>query len=157
MASAEVSDGVEWLGAANEILYRQVHPLQMKGTVPASVAFRPSEAHEYTLSTTREFVGARGAYEQHVAAKHESAGSWAITVGECAEVDLDAFDDSKLPGNPRGHVSVPFGIPVAGNPGRKRLDSQAQHLKKRAIARGCQYVPPTPGLGGMTTLTWNPI
>src|SRR5262245_30675078 len=96
-----------WL-SRNEVLNRQVHPGQMKGTEPNYLAFRPMKSHTYTLSTTREWLGPEPSYRQHIAQNLQSAGTWGISVDECAKVELDAFDDSALPGMPKAHVSIPF-------------------------------------------------
>jgi hypothetical protein len=94
--------GVVWL-SENEVLNRQVHSGQMKGTEPNYLAFRPLKSHTYTLSTTREWLGPQESYRQHVmqlnkvtGAHLQSAGTWGISVEECARVELDAFDDSAL-------------------------------------------------------------
>ena len=67
-------DGIVWL-TANETLYRQVHPAQMKGSLPTSAVFKPTQQHEYTLSVTRQHVGPKGAYDQHVATGLQSSGT----------------------------------------------------------------------------------
>lgn len=134
-------DRIVWL-SKNEVLYRQVHPGQMKGTEPNYIAFRPMKSHTYTLSTTREWVGPKRAFQQHIEKGLESAGTWGISVDECARVDLDAFDDSALPGLPPGHVSIPFGIPPTDREKDPVLIKKARALTENAIARGCQYRPP---------------
>jgi hypothetical protein len=143
MAPIDVTDGIVWL-TTDEVLLRQVHPAQMKGTQPTSQAFKRTAQHDHTLSVMRQYVGAKVAYDRHVAAGLQSSGTWGISVAECTSVDLDAFDDSGLPDTPQGHVSIPFGIPE-GAQGRKRIEKQAKYLKDCAIARGCLYAPPPPG------------
>ena len=64
---------IVWL-SENEVLYRQVHPGQMKGTEPTYIAFRPMKSHTYTLSTTREWVGPKRSYDQHVAQRNPVTG-----------------------------------------------------------------------------------
>jgi hypothetical protein len=134
-------DDIVWL-TENEVLLRQVHPSQINGTVPKSAAFRPMKRHHYTLSTRREWVGAQQAYEQHCALNLESAGTWGISVDECAGIELDAFDDSALPDTPPGHVSIPFGIPKRDTEKDPELIAKSRTLRDYAIRRGNLYMPP---------------
>jgi hypothetical protein len=98
-------------------------------------------SHQYTLSTTREWVGPERSYRQHVAQGLKTAGTWGISVDECSRVGLDAFDDSALPGMPSGHVSIPFGIPPTDNEKDPVLIEKARSLRNHAAARGCLYWP----------------
>jgi hypothetical protein len=141
MASHSDSGGeIYWL-ASDEVLYRQVHPAQMKGTEPNYLAFRPMKSHQYTLSTTRQWVGPERSYRQHIAQDLKSVGTWGISVNECSKAELDAFDDSSLPGKPPGHVSIPFGIPPTDSEKDPSLIEKARMLRNHAAARGCLYRP----------------
>jgi hypothetical protein len=131
---------IQWL-ASNEVLNRQVHPAQMKGIEPNYLAFRPMKSHQYTLSTTRQWLGPERSYRQHVAQELKSAGTWGISVDECAQENLDAFDDSALPGMPIGHVSIPFGIPPTNTEKDPVLIEKARALRNHAVAGGCLYRP----------------
>lgn len=131
---------IVWL-RSDEVLNRQVHPAQMKGTEPNYLAFRPMKSHQYTLSTTRQWVGPKRSYEQHIGNALKSAGTWGVSVSECSKADLDAFDDSALPGMPSGHVSIPFGIPPTDSEKDPVLIEKARALRNHAAARGCLYRP----------------
>lgn len=142
MASrSESGSEIVWLTNSNEVLNRQVHPAQIKGTEPNYVAFRPMKSHQYTLSTTRQWVGPERSHQQHVAQGLKSAGTWGISVDECSKTDLDAFDDSALPEMPAGHVSIPFGIPPTDTEKDPVLIEKARSLRNHAAARGCLYRP----------------
>jgi hypothetical protein len=134
-------DDIVWL-TVDEVLLRQVHPSQVTGMKPTSAAFRPMKRHQYTLSTRREWVGAQQAYEQHRALDLQSAGTWGISVTECASVELDAFDDSALPDTPKGHVSIPFGIPKRDTKKDPELVAKSRALRDHATRRGSLYIPP---------------
>lgn len=134
-------DDIVWL-TENEVLLRQVHPSQINGAEPKSAAFRPMKRDQYTLSTRREWVGARQAYEQHRALNLQSVGSWGISVDECASIELNAFDDSALPNTPLGHVSIPFGIPKRDREKDPELVAKSRTLRDHAIRRGNLYIPP---------------
>ena len=98
--------------------------------------------HQYTLSTRREWAGAKQAYEQHCALDLQSVGTWGISVDECARIELDAFDDSALAGTPPGHVSIPFGIPKRDTEKDPELVAKSRTLRDHAIRRGNLYMPP---------------
>jgi hypothetical protein len=130
---------VVWL-LDDELLYRQVHPAQMTGLEPNSTAFNPSGEHEFTLSTSREWIGAEGAYFQHITSGLISAGSWAVSVDEYRLNQLYPFDDSARTDMPPAHVSIPFGTAeIPETKGTRR--AKAQKLRDHAIARGCRYRP----------------
>lgn len=122
----------------SETLLRQVHPDQLQANgVPDSSAFMAKQPHNYLLSTRREWVGARQAYEDWVR-EHRSAGTYGVTVSDIHEVELSAFDDSADPAMPDGHASVDF-RGVSDGAARKR----ARKLRDRSVARKRLY-PPEP-------------
>jgi hypothetical protein len=135
----------EWL-IDDEFLWRQVHPNFLKGSQPTSAAFNPTEAHDYTLSTAREWLGSSGAYRQHVQQGLPSAGTWAVRVAECCDQHLYPLDDSRHPDRPQAHVSIPFRTAEFPR-GKGARRQKAQALRDYAIAHGCQHRPPAAWLG----------
>jgi hypothetical protein len=140
---------IEWL-VNDEFLWRQVHPNFLKGSQPTSAAFNPTEAHDYTLSTAREWLGPVEAYRQHIDQQLISAGTWAVRVAECLHEQVYPFDDSRLPGRARAHVSIPFRTRDFPR-GKGERKQKAQALRDYAIAHGCRYLPAAgwPGVTGL--------
>lgn len=117
-----------------EVLLRQVHPDQMQASgIPDSSAFMAKQPHNYLLSTRRESVGARRAYEDWTEV-HDSAGTYGMSVGEIQAQQLSAFDDSADEGMPEGHASVDF-RGVSDGQSKKR----ARRLRDAAVTRGRLY------------------
>ncbi|MDP8999470.1 MAG: hypothetical protein M3O46_05100 [Myxococcota bacterium] len=87
-ASAPLSDD-------EELLFRQVHPSFVRDGRPSSQAFRPTAKDEGKLSVARgSLTTAAGAFELHTAGLGlPSAGTWAVTVGECREQALSVLPD----------------------------------------------------------------
>lgn len=120
----------------SETLLRQVHPDQVQENgVPDSSAFMAKQPHNYLLSTRREWVGAKQAYEDWVA-EHKSVGTYGITVADIHDVELSAFDDSTDPAMPQGHASIDF-RGVSDGAARKR----ARKLRDRSVQRERIYPP----------------
>ena len=138
---------IEWL-IDDEDLWRQIPRGCMTGGEPNSSAFNPSKEHHFILSTARQWLTAKGAYEQYTRKREdgtrlESQGTWALRVSVCNALQLFPYDDSKhVPSLDPGHVSIPFvGTPDAPetNGSRRR---KAQALRDYALSRGCEYRPP---------------
>ncbi len=79
----------------DEPLFRQVHPSFIRDGRPSSQAFRPTAKDHSRLSVARgALTTACDAYELHTAALGlQSAGTWAITVGECQAQTLEVVAD----------------------------------------------------------------
>ena len=71
-----------------ELLFRQVHPSFVRDGRPSSQAFRPTAKDEGKLSVARgSLTTPAGAFEVHTTGLGlPSAGTWAVTVGECDAV-----------------------------------------------------------------------
>lgn len=134
-------DGFPVLDNNAEVLWRQVHPAQVTDGEAQSVAFLPSAAHEYLLSTSREWIGAKRAYVEHLGRGLESEGSWSFTVGDASATGLQVFDDSSKPTFPPGHASVDFRD--LSDPVRRK---KARRLKEAAGKRGGRVYPAEPEL-----------
>lgn len=92
------------------------------------------------MSTRRQAMGAREAYEDHVR-EYPSEGTWAITVGETQAVRstahgdcvvLRAYDDAHLPEYPPHHASVHFHAALS----RGQREKISKTLRDHAVARG---------------------
>lgn len=81
----------------DEVLYRQVHPTWVQDGVPTSQAFTPTPKDEGELSIARGSLNtAEAAYKHYTTVqKFESAGTWAVTVGEANGAGLESFDDAR--------------------------------------------------------------
>ena len=83
------------LADPDELLFRQVHPNFVTDGRVSSQAFQATKKDEGMLSVSRgASITARAAYELHVQGKQlKSAGSWAVTVGECSAAGLATRSD----------------------------------------------------------------
>jgi hypothetical protein len=94
----------------DELLWRQVAIAFQDQGVPTYQAFCPTKKDRKRLSTRRsEVMTAETAYSEHRAANGSTAGTWGVTVAEAEGSGTPAYDDSSLPGVPRGHASLYFG------------------------------------------------
>jgi len=119
------------LEASDEVLLRQVHPDQFPNGVLSKVAFFPSPRDQGLLSTRRNRVGAEQACLDWRASSRESVGTWGVSVGEFKGVDVAAYDDSHLPGQPAGHASADF-----TSYDRAKQVQKGRKLREKAKARG---------------------
>lgn len=122
------------LGDGDELLYRQVHPAWVVNGEPSSQAFRPTAKDEGRLSITLgSNASAEEAFQHHTQTlSMKSSGSWAVSVGEAKEVELNSFHEP-LPESP-DHGFIDFrGL------SRKPTETKAKVLKGLAVARGCLH------------------
>lgn len=84
------------LDDTDELLWRQVHPQWVDGGVISSQAFKPNSGDGGQMSVSRESKQtAQGAFEFHTRdARLQSAGTWAVTLGEVHSQNYRAVDDS---------------------------------------------------------------
>lgn len=123
----------------DEVLLRQVHPEELDEAVGIqSLAFRPGSSHGFLLSTLREAVGPETAFERHVTAGLESAGTWGVSVGEAEGQSLVCLDDADPPDTPEDHASIDFNVV-----GRKQQVRAARGLRDAALARGRMHPLPS--------------
>ncbi len=124
------------LDDSDEVLYRQVHPQWIADGEPSSQAFKPTKKDEGMLSIA---VGtkttAEKAFLHHAQVlKLASGGTWAVTVGEVAAVELSSFEQPLE--NSRAHGFIDFRAH-----GRRAMESKAKLLVAKARDRGCMYQP----------------
>jgi len=131
--------GDEILNDPEENLLRQVHPEHFVTGKVGSVAFKPGKSDQGRLSVSR---GARttpeAAFNKHTREKGlASVGVWAVTVGECASIDLEAKADPVEDGvTDPAHAIIDMSR-VTGN----QMKRKARDLVRFANARGCLYPP----------------
>jgi hypothetical protein len=120
---------------AATLLHRQVNPkFCMDDGHIMSVAFRPFPRDVGLLSVYDGSQISAEASFKHYTAKLDfaSAGVWAVSVAECAEVELPARTDAK-PDFPE-HAVIDFtGLE------RKQVEAKAKLLAEKAETRGCLY------------------
>jgi hypothetical protein len=85
----------EPLAHNTEALYRQVHPRWVDDGVPSHQAFTPTTKDAGQLSITRgSLTTAEDAYKHYTTVLNlDSAGTWAVTVGEADATGLKCFDE----------------------------------------------------------------
>lgn len=129
--------------AADELLFRQVHPEFYRNGILGSRAFKPNSSDKGLMSTDRAVLTSAAAafahYTQHV--KKKSACVYGLTVQnfgavaiECQADPLEA--DGNIPANP-AHSLADYN----NNP-EKSWKTVAQRLRDVAEAGGCRYAPP---------------
>lgn len=120
----------------DELLYRQVHPVQMPSGQMSSEAFNPSARDKDLLSTLREHVGPEEAYRRWTEDKgFLSIGTYAVSVGEVGDQDLQAIDDSAT--TEPDHVSIDYSSAETKGERKRR----SRKLRDAATARGCLHRP----------------
>ncbi|UFS93750.1 hypothetical protein [Nocardia huaxiensis] len=124
----------------DELIWRNVHPTWIDNGQLSSLAFKPSPKDTGKLSGARE--------EKVTADKHyfefteelglESAGVWAVTVGEAREQAVpcvyDAESSTKPDPCPTGHTYLDFRSHSGG-----RVRKIASSLRKAAEERGKRH------------------
>lgn len=131
---------VELLSDGEELLFRQVHPSFVRDGRPSSQAFPPTPKDEGKLSVARgSLTTPASAYELHTGGLGlASAGTWAITIGECRGQGLEvAADPTTAPpakaADP-AHALVDF-TPYSNN----QREAKATRLARLATERGCLH------------------
>lgn len=121
----------------DEPLYRQVHPHWIVDGEPSSQAFKPTKKDAGMLSVALgSKTTAEDAFLHHTHVLNlASGGTWAVTAGEVAAVELDCFEQPLE--NNHAHGFIDF-----RNFGRKAVETKAKLLLAKARARGCVYQPP---------------
>jgi hypothetical protein len=125
---------VQLLTDLDEVLFRQVHPSWLDNGEPTSQAFAPTPKDEGRLSIAQgSLTSAENAYKHYTTVQRlESAGTWAVTVGEAAAVELESFDDHE--DDPPAHGFIDF-----GGLSRRAAKRKAMVLAGQARQRGRLY------------------
>lgn len=127
------------LNDPEENLLRQVHPQHIDRGVVGSVAFKPGKQDEGRLSVSRgALTTPEAAFSKHTTEKGlKSVGVWAVTVGECGSIDLEAKSapvEDEVPDPAHAIIDM---SEVKG----KQIRRKARTLARFANARGCLYSP----------------
>lgn len=128
---------------SDELLFRQVHPAWVRDGRPSSQAFRPTAKDNSRLSVARgALTTAQAAYEHHTTRLgFQSAGTWAVAVGECRGLSLPVEADpiteaSGQPPDPAHAVIQFLGLSKA------QVEAKGAKLARFASARGRLYPAP---------------
>lgn len=120
--------------STNELLHRQVHPSFVRNGRLSSQAFKPNSQDAGQLSVSRDALAtAKMAYERYIARGRPSCGVWSVTVQECGQVGVMAYQDP-LPDD-EAHALVDF----AALPTKSQWEKVSDKLAAFARARGCQH------------------
>lgn len=122
------------LTGQDEVLYRQVHPSWLDDGVPTSQAFTPTPKDKGELSIARgSLTTPEGAYKHYTTVLElASAGTWAVTVGEATDAQLESLSDPLH--NDPAHGFVDF-RGLSKNEAKRR----GMRLAASARARGRLY------------------
>jgi hypothetical protein len=128
---------------ADELLFRQVHASFFRDGRVGSQAFRPTSKDNKQLSVAQSSkTSPKAAFELHTECNRlASAGTWAVTVGECREVGLPVRpDEIKEPPCPDpAHAVIDFS--ALSN---SKIEAHGMRLARKANERGRLHPPETP-------------
>jgi hypothetical protein len=125
-----------------ELLYRQVHPSFVRDGRPSSQAFRPTPKDHGKLSVAQgSLTTAAAAFELYTAGLVlPSAGTWAVSVGDCREQVLNVFSDPLT--SPPEKVADPAHAVVDFSPHSKSQgEAKGARLARKAVERGRLHPP----------------
>lgn len=128
----------EPLSDDTELLFRQVNPGFVRDGRVGSQAFRPTPKDHRMLSVARGAVTTpEAAFIHHTEClKLSSAGTWAVTVGECTELGLPVRPDEVTEGpcpDP-AHAVIDFAALT-----NSKVEAHGARLARRANDRGRQH------------------
>ncbi len=134
----------EPLADAAELLYRQVHPSFVRDGRPSSQAFRPTPKDESKVSVARSTLTTAEAAFRHFteALGLASAGTWGVTVGECAQQGLPVRSDP-LTSPPAAVADPAHAVIDFEGISKSQAEAKATRLTRLAVARG-RIHPPEP-------------
>ena len=119
------------------LLHRQINPGWVQGNRVTSQAFRPMPKDKHMLSAyDGDLIGAEGSWRHFTSELgFSSVGVCAVSVAECAELQLPARPD---PDEFPEHAVIDFtGI------GNSAAEKKSKTLRNRAEVRGWLYQPNT--------------
>ena len=127
----------------SELLFRQVHPSFLRDGRVGSQAFRPTAKDNKQLSVAQTSkTSAKAAFELHTACnKLASAGTWAVTVGECLALGLPVRPDeiTEPPCPDPAHAVIDFS--ALSN---SKIEAHGMRLARHANERGRLHPPEPP-------------
>jgi hypothetical protein len=113
-------------------LYRQVHPSWIQEGRVTSQAFNPMPKDQGYLSVANsELTSAELAYRHHTEALHlASSGTWAVTVKQCTDAQLEAHEDPETEPVPDpAHAVIDF-RKCDKRTSKQKADILAGHARK---------------------------
>jgi hypothetical protein len=122
----------------DELLFRQVHPSFIRDGRVSSQAFRPTPKDQKMLSVARASkTTAQAAFELHTQCnKLASAGTWAVTVGECQALSLPVRHDEVTEGDCPDPAHSVVDFTALSN---SKTEAQGARLARHANDRGRLY------------------
>lgn len=135
---SQLDTGEELLIERDELLWRNAHPAWIVDGELTSQAFRPTPKDHQKLSTAREAKVSAEENFKEFTQQFDSAGVWAVSVGEVEDQGVRSIYDEHSPSTPKpclkGHTSIDFtGV---SNSQAKRIGGRLRDL---AEARGRQH------------------
>ncbi len=122
---------------AGEFLHRNAHPSFVDNGRVSSQAFLLKAADKGQLSVQQNSKAVAAiAYKRYTARGLKSAGVWSVTVAECSELNVKAYDDPDIDDDSHAILNL---TSYSVSQARKITDK----LAKKARDRGCQYSPNT--------------
>jgi hypothetical protein len=128
-----------------ELLFRQVHPSFVRDGRPSSQAFRPTAKDAGKLSVSRgSLTTPDRAFKLHTEGLGlRSAGTWAVSVGECREEGLNVLPDPLT--SPPEKIADPAHALVDFAPYPKnQAEARGARLARKAVDRGKMHPPLSP-------------
>jgi len=118
---------------ADELLHRQVNPSFVQDGRISSQVFKLNSHDDGQLSVSRgSKIEPRAAWERYRARGNRSCGVVSVSVGECNQLDLQAFDDVLEDDDAHGLIDM-TGL------SKSQAEKKAAKLTALARARGWQY------------------
>ncbi|MDV6303535.1 hypothetical protein R3P93_13295 [Rhodococcus cerastii] len=140
--TTEVAASEEVLVERDELLWRNAHPDWIVDGELTSQAFRPTPKDKKKLSSARAAKVSEEANFKEFTEDFgfESAGVWAVSVGEVQDQKLRSVYDEHSPATPtpclKGHTSLDFTTVTSSQ--AKRIGGR---LRDHAEGRGLRYPP----------------
>ncbi len=127
----------------DELLFRQVHPSFVRDGRVGSQGFRPTPKDQKLLSVAQgSKTTAKAAFELHTECNNlASAGTWAVTLGECQLLSLTVRPDEVTEGDcpDPAHAVVDFSALSSS-----KIEAQGARLARYANDRGRLHPPDEP-------------
>lgn len=128
-----------------ELLLRQVHPTFVRDGRPSSQAFRPTTKDAGKLSVARGALttpeAAFSLYTEGLGLP--SAGTWAVTVGECREQALNVIPDP-LTSPPEKIADFAHAVVDFTTHSKSQAEAKGARLARKAWERGRMHPPLAP-------------
>jgi hypothetical protein len=138
---AEMVDASSPIDDADEIMFRQVHPILCQAGTVASSAFMPTEDDQGQMSMDRgSLTTPKASFDLYRENGRQSAAVYGVSVGEFTTENIACLPDplpatAKLKANPAHAYADYNGI------GTNQRKKKAQRLRAAALRRGLLHPP----------------